>query len=664
MSDTRPVHPYGAWPSPISVEMVVGGSRSLNAVWLDGDDVYWLEGRPHEGGRQVLMRRGASGAAEDVTPPGYNYRTMVHEYGGGAFVVRDGLVVFSDLRDSRLHTQRPGGEPRPLTAEGPYRYADMLLDPAQARVLCIREDHSAAGEEARNTVVAVDLADGNVSTLIEGADFYSHPRMDASGERLAWLCWSHPNMPWDASELWVGRLGADGVSGHRRVAGGPSESIAQPEWAPDGSLVFVSDRTGWYNLYRWRDGSAGQVGAAAMGEPAQPLAPMAAEFADPQWVFGMSSYGIDGDGTIVAAARAGGRDRLYRLPVDGGAPQEVEQPYPELASVRVLDGTVACLGGGPRQPTSVALLDPKGGSIQVVYQPSELAVDPSVLSTPQPIRFPTAGGREAHALFYAPTNPAVRGPDGALPPLMVISHGGPTSNATALFDPETQFFTSRGFAVVDVDYGGSSGYGREYRQRLDGAWGVVDVEDCTHAALYLASQGLADPERLLIRGRSAGGYTTLRALTTGDTFAAGASHYGVGDLEALARDTHKFESRYLDGLVGPYPEARELYLERSPLNATDRLSCPLIVLQGEDDRVVPIAQAEQLVAALEAKGIPYAYLAFAGEGHGFRRAENMARALEAELSFYAQLFGFEPADAIEPVVIAHLAAWREQRLLR
>nr|MDQ3553720.1 prolyl oligopeptidase family serine peptidase [Chloroflexota bacterium] len=317
-----------------------------------------------------------------------------------------------------------------------------------------------------------------------------------------------------------------------------------------------------------------------------------------------------------------------------------------------------------REPTSVVLLDGASGASQVVYRPSEVTVDPNVLSMPRAIRFPTTGGREAHALFYAPTNPAVQAPVGSLPPLIVISHGGPTSNANAFFDPETQFFTSRGFAVVDVDYGGSSGYGREYRQRLDGAWGIVDVEDCTHAALFLAAQGLVDADRLLIRGGSAGGYTTLRALTTGDTFAAGASHYGVGDLEALARDTHKFESRYLDGLVGPYPEARALYQERSPINDTDRLSSPLIVLQGEDDRVVPIAQAEQLVAALDAKRIPFAYLAFAGEGHGFRRAENMARALEAELSFYAQLFQFEPADAIDPVAISHLESWRGERSLR
>jgi len=592
---------------------------------------------------------------------------MVHEYGGGAFLVHEGLVVFSDLRDSRLHEQRVGEDPRPLTSEGPSRYADLRLDARTERVLCVREDHSTAGQEARNSIVAVALADGTVTTLVEGADFYSHPRIDATGARLAWLCWSHPDMPWDASELWVGRLGPGGVSEHRRIAGGPTESIAQPEWAPDGSLVFVSDRTGWYNLYRWRDADDARAQAPALAAPpapAEPLAPMAAEFADPQWVFGMSSYAIDDDGTIVAAARSDCRDRLFRLPAGDSEAQQMELPYPELASVRIQNGRVALLAGGPREPTSVVLLDAASARSQIVYRPSELMVDAVVLSMPEPIRFPTVGGREAHALFYRPTNPAFQAPGGTLPPLIVISHGGPTSNANAFFDAQTQFFTSRGFAVVDVDYGGSSGYGREYRQRLDGAWGIVDVEDCTHAALFLAAQGLVDRTRLLIRGGSAGGYTTLRALTTGDTFAAGASHYGVGDLEALARDTHKFESRYLDGLVGPYPEARALYQERSPINATDRISAPLIVLQGEDDRVVPIAQAEQLVSALDSKQIPYAYLAFAGEGHGFRRAENMARALEAELSFYAQLFDFQPADDIDPVAIAHLQGWRERQGLR
>ncbi|MBA2570988.1 MAG: S9 family peptidase [Chloroflexi bacterium] len=637
--------PYVAWPSPISVGMVVGGSRSLGGVWLDGDDLYWLEGRPEEGGRQVLMRATADGRVEDVSVAGVNVRNMVHEYGGGAFVVDDGLVVFSDLADGRLHAHRAGQAPRPVTAEGPFRYADLRIDRARGRVLCVREDHSADGEEPQNTIASVDLGSGQTTVLVSGRDFYSHPRLDPAGARLCWLTWSHPDMPWDATELWVADVSTDGsVAQARLIAGGPSESVAQPEWAPDGSLVFAYDRTGWYNLYRWREDSPGLTAA-------EPLAPMAAEFTAPQWVFGWSDYGIDDDGTIVAAGRSQGADRLYRIDRGGGSPIELRLPYPEIHSVRVGGGRVAFCGAGPATATSIMRLELRSGETTLVHRASELAVDPAYLSTPRAISFPTTGGLEAHALFYPPANPRVRAPSDERPPLIVISHGGPTSNATASLDLEIQFFTSRGFAVVDVDYGGSTGYGRAYRERLERSWGIVDVEDCVAAARHLADSGQVDPARLLIRGGSAGGYTTLRALTTTDVFAAGASHYGVGDLEALARDTHKFESRYLDRLVGRYPDEAATYRERSPIHATDRLSCPLIVLQGLDDRVVPPAQAEQLVAALDAKGIPHAYLAFEGEGHGFRRAENMARALEAELSFYAQLFGIEPADDLEPVLI-------------
>lgn len=650
MSDERKELPYGAWPSPISVQMVVSGARGLAGVWLDGEDVYWLEGRPEEGGRQVVMRRSGDGAAEDVTPAGFNVRSMVHEYGGGAFVVDGGLVVFSNLSDGCLYTQRIGEAPRRLTSEGPLRYADLRVDARRGRVLCVREDHTSEDREPENAIVAVDLESGATTVLVHGRDFFSHPRLDRAGGRLCWLSWSHPDMPWDASDLWVGRIADDGsVTDARLVAGGPSESVGQPDWAPDGSLVFVSDRTGWYNLYRWRQDSA-------RGTAAEPLAPMAAEFATPQWVFGASGYGISPDGSIVAAGRSQGSDRLYLI--EGAAePREIEQPFPELAYVRVGGGRVAFRGMGATTPASIVLLDLGTGALSVVHRASTTIPDAAFLAQPRPVTFPTSGGREAHLLYYAPTNASARAPSGELPPLIVISHGGPTANATAALDLEIQFFTSRGFAVADVDYGGSSGYGREYRQRLDGAWGIVDVEDCTNAARYLAASGLADPGRLLIRGGSAGGYTTLRALTTTDVFAAGASHYGVGDLEALARDTHKFESRYLDGLVGRYPERADLYRERSPIHATHRLSCPLIVLQGMDDRVVPPAQAEQLVAALAAKGIPYAYLAFPGEGHGFRRAENIARALEAEISFYAQLFRFPLADGLQPVAIENLEGW-------
>ena len=650
--------PFGSWPSPISVDLVVASSRQLREVWLDREDVYWIEGRPDEGGRFAIVRCGAGGTIADVTPAGSNARSMVHEYGGGSYTVEDRLVVYSEMSDGRLYRQHGDRPTEPITAEGPYRYADLRIDSTRERVLCVREDHSAAGQEPESAIVAVSLSDGETQVLAHGADFYSHPRLDPSGTHLAWLTWSHPDMPWDASELWLAAVTAEGsLTGARRVAGGPGESIAQPEWAPDGTLVFCSDRTGWWNLYRL-DVSPSEHGGTP---PAEPLAPMDAEFAVPQWVFGQSTYAIDRDGTILAIARSEGRDRLFRLQADGRSPEEIDQPFLEMSTMRLQDRRAVYLGAGPSLPASIVRLDLATGDATILHQPSKPVVDAAYMAVPQQISFPSAGGRVAHALFYAPTNPSVQSVDGERPPLIVLSHGGPTAQASAAMDMDKQFFTTRGFAVVDVDYGGSSGYGRAYRQLLDGTWGIVDVEDCTAAARYLADRGLVDRARLFIRGGSAGGYTTLRALTTCGDFAAGSSHYGVGDLEALARDTHKFESRYLDRLVGPYPAAIETYRERSPIHATDRIDCPLIVFQGLDDRVVPPAQAEQLVAALQRKGLPYAYLTFAGEGHGFRRAENICRVLVAELSFFAQLFDFEPADELEAVPIANLASWRESR---
>jgi dipeptidyl aminopeptidase/acylaminoacyl peptidase len=631
--------------------MAVAGSRAFRAPWFDGDDLYWLESRPEEGGRLVVVRRGADGAVTDKTPPGLNARTRVHEYGGGSYTVDDGLVIFSNFGDGRLYRQTGTGVPEPLTAAAALRYADLRIDRGRGRVLCVVEDHRASDHEPTNTIGAVSLADGSLTTLASGADFFSNPRLDASGHRLAWLRWNRPNMPWDGSELWVGGIGADGsLTDVHVVVGGPSESIEEPEWQPDGSLVFASDRSGWWNLYRWR---------GATDEPV-PLASMEAEFAGPAWVFGLSSHATLADGRILAVARMKGRDHLYVL-ADGAAPLEVETEFTELGAV-VSNGTrVAFLGGEPTQPGAIALLDVDTGSIEVVSRAGERPAGPEHLSWPELIEFPTSGGRTAFAYFYPPTNPDVDAPDGELPPLIVISHGGPTSNTVTDFDATVQFFATRGFAVVDVDYGGSSGYGRDYRRRLDGQWGIVDLEDCTNVACWLADQGLVDAARMAIRGGSAGGFTTLCALCFGDTFAVGASYYGVGDLEGLARDTHKFESRYLDRIVAPYPDRVDVYRDRSPIHFVDRIRCPVLVLQGADDKVVPQAQADELVAALQHNGLPYGYLLFEGEGHGFRKGENMRRALESEFSFYAQIFGFEPAGDLEAVKIENLEAWNASR---
>jgi dipeptidyl aminopeptidase/acylaminoacyl peptidase len=663
MTDRREL-PYGSWPSPISIEMAVASSLSLREPRLDGDDVYWTEGRPSEGGRQVIVRWNESDGAMDVTPPEFNARTMAHEYGGGWYAVHGGTVYFVNLADGRIYRQPRGGKPEALTEEGPYRHGDLVVDATRNRLLCVREDMSnvtgghgaddaqkaAEGDrppEPQDLLIAVDLATGAVDRLASGYDFYSTPRPSPDGTMLAWLSWRHPNMPWDTTELWLAELDADGRPANQRmVAGGGEESVVQPEWAPDGSLVFASDRSGWWNLYRLTDPSS-------VGEPS-PVLPMDAEFAGPQWVFGMLWYGFAADGTIIASAHSGGYDRLLAIPVDGGAPRHLEIPDEILDNIVVSGQRVCYLGAGSTQPRSVVLLDLSTGKRRVLRSAFDLEVGATYISRPEAITFPTTDGDLAHALYFPPTNPDVTHPANERPPLVVLSHGGPTSQTSRSLDFNRQAFTSRGFAVVDVNYRGSNGYGREYMRKLDGRWGIVDVEDCIAAANYLAERGDVDPKRMAIRGGSAGGYTTLCALVFHDVFAAGASHYGVGDLEALARDTHKFESRYLDRLVAPYPEGVDVYRERSPIHFTDRIRCPLIVFQGEDDMVVPIAQAEQLVASLRERRVPHAYVAFAGEGHGFRQAANIRRALESELSFYGQVFGFSLADGMDPVKVEFL----------
>jgi dipeptidyl aminopeptidase/acylaminoacyl peptidase len=518
------------------------------------------------------------------------------------------------------------------------------VDAANGRVLCVREDHSdASAAEPPDDLVAVSLEDGAVTVLASGCDFYSTPRSSPDGSRLSWLQWRHPNMPWDGTELWVADCAGGGLANARQVAGGAEESIVQPEWAPDGSLLFVSDASGWWNLYQWRHD--GETSALVQRD---------AEFAGPQWVFGLTWYGLAADGSVVVIVRSEGRDTLWHIPMNG-EPRQIEVPEQSIAPGIRVDGRRACyVGAEPTQASAVVLVDVDSGQRNVLRRQLDLEIDEGYISVPEAIEFPTTDGQTAHALYYPPTHRDVRGPSDERPPLVVMIHGGPTSASVPALDLEKQLFTSRGLAVVDVNYRGSTGYGREYMRRLDGKWGVYDVDDCVAAARFLAERGDVDPARMAITGGSAGGYTTLCALTFHDVFAAGASHFGVGDLEALARDTHKFESRYLDRLVAPYPAGIDIFRERSPIHHVERLTRPLIVTQGTDDMVVPIAQAEQIVAALRERQIPCAYLPFDGEGHGYRKAQNIRRALEAELSFYAQVFGFQLADPISPVEVEHL----------
>ncbi len=640
----RPTLPYGSWPSPISPEMAVGSARGLSEPIPDGDDIYLLESRPEEAGRVVLLRRTPDGVATDMAP-GLNVRTRVHEYGGGAYTVSGGCLVFSEFVDNRLMLKRtPHEAPAALVSDPSLRFADLELDLERDRVIAVLEDQRESAIGARNVLCAVSLANGAITDLASGHDFYSDPRLSPDGRQLAWVSWDFPQMPWDGTDLWVAPILDDGSLGEAvHVAGGTRESVVQPRWAPDGSLVFISDRSDWFNLYRWRAGSA----------DAQALAPMEAEFAGPQWVFGLSDYGIDADGTVVASSFAMGEMRLWALRA-GEAPRDLGVSADEIDDVRVRDGVVTLIGAFATRPRVLMTLDLRDGGEEHMREAASLAVHVSYLSVPRHIAFPTSGGRTAYAWYYPPTNPDMVGPEDEAPPLVVMSHGGPTSQARAALSLERQAFTSRGFAVVDVDYGGSTGYGRRFRDRLREQWGIVDVDDCTNVALWLVEQGLADRRRLAIRGGSAGGYTTLAALCFKDVFTAGTSFYGLGDLEAFAKITHKFESRYMDILVGPYPETAERYRERSPDRHADRISCPVLVMQGADDKIVPPSQAEGIVAALARNGLPHAYLLFEGEGHGFRQALNRRRALEAELSFYAQVWGFELAGDIEPLAITGL----------
>jgi dipeptidyl aminopeptidase/acylaminoacyl peptidase len=639
------VAPYGSWRSPISSGLIVRGVVGLSEVAIDNEDVYWMESRPAEDGRNVVVRRAPDGGTEDVTPQPLNARTRVHEYGGGDFAVHDGTVYFSNFADQRVYRRTPGDEPQPLTPETSRRFADMVVDPARNRLVAVRENHAEAGREPVNEIVGVDLEDGVETVLATGNDFYSSPRLSPDGDRLAWLTWNHPNMPWDGTELVVCDLGAEGLPENvERVAGGRDESIFQPEWSPDGMLHFVSDRSGWWNPYRL---SAGSV---------EPLCKKEAEFGSPQWIFGMSTYAFLSPWRIVCSYTDRGGSHLALIDTENGELEPVETPYSSITYVRAdaAKGDVVFRGGSPTEPACIVRFDPSTGDHEILRRSGEIEIDSGYLSVPEPVEFPTEHGRTAYAFFYAPKNRDYTAPDDERPPLLVMSHGGPTSAASTSLDLEIQYWTSRGIAVLDVNYGGSTGYGRQYRRRLDGAWGVVDVEDCANGARYLAGRGLVDGGRLMITGGSAGGYTTLCALAFTDTFAAGASHFGVSDVEELAKATHKFESRYLERLIGPYPESADLYRERSPIHHAEKLCCPVIFFQGLEDEVVPKEQAETMFAALRAKGLPVAYVPFEGEQHGFRRAENIRRALDGELYFYSRVFGFELADPVEPVPIENL----------
>ena len=640
----KTIAPYGSWKSPITTDLVTANAIRIEEIICDQDSIYWLEFRANQAGRQVIVRLSPDGHITDITPPEFNVRNRVHEYGGAAYQVFNGVVYFSNFMDQRLYCQVPGKEPQALTPNNHDRYADFALDDHHQRLICVREQHAESEQEVINSLVAIHL-DGSsrVEVLVSGNDFYSNPRISQDGSLMCWLTWNHPNMPWDGCELWVGSIGVDGDIFHpHRIAGGPSESIFQPEWSPEGDLFFISDRSGWWNPYQIKD------------ERIISLCDLQAEFGLPQWVFGLSTYAFFGSDHLICTYTRAGKNHLASLEIFNGVLTNIPTPYVEFSSLSVKDGKILFVGGSTDRPAELVNLDLELGTLKVLRQVGSNLIEEGFISLPQVIKFPSQNNLSAYGNFYPPANTNYNSPPGEKPPLIVMLHGGPTAAATLAFNLKIQFWTSRGFSVLDVNYSGSTGYGRHYRLRLNGNWGVLDVEDCIQGANYLAKQGLVDGNRMSITGGSAGGYTALCALTFHNTFSAAVSRYGIGSLETLALDTHKFEAHYLDSLVGPYPASKDVYRQRSPIHFIDQIDAPVLLLQGSEDKVVPPIQSERIFQALIAKGLPVAYVSFEGEQHGFRKAGSIKRALEVELYFYSRIFGFPLTDILEPIEIRNL----------
>lgn len=642
---TKTVAPYGSWKSAIASESIATAGVGLSDVVVVGNDIYFIESRPAERGRRVLRRQRSDGTLETLTPDGFNVRTRVHEYGGASYFVDGETIYFQNFADQLLYRHEPGSEPKPITTSGIF-YGDFRMDPARGKLIGIQEDHGVSDIEAVNTLVHLDPngpnADGG-QTVVSGTDFVSDPRISPDGTCMSWLQWNHPMMPWDAAELWVADIDETGtLHNPQHIAGGNGSSVFQPEWSPGGDLIYVDDRTGWWNFYRYRNGEI------------EHLLDMEAEFGRPLWVVGMSTYAIIDDTRLICAYTQNGTWSIGDLDLETGELTTVPTPFRDVSSISADGAIVGFVAGSPSTTTAIYRHNLSTGETSVVKASSDSETDPAWLSDPVAITYPTSEGQVAHAFYYPPKNPDFEGPEGELPPLIVSSHGGPTSATPSTKQMSFQFWTSRGFGFLDVNYRGSTGYGRPYRDALQDTWGIYDVDDCVFGAQYLVEQGLVDGNRLAVRGGSASGYLTLAALTFRDTFKAGCSLYGISDLEIMALETHKFESRYLDGLIAPYPEGLEIYRERSPLYHIDQLNTPLILFHGLEDKVVPPNQSELIYDALKAKGVPVAIVLYEGEQHGFRQAANIKRTLDGELYFYSRIFGFETADTIEPVEIANL----------
>ncbi len=647
-SDAPQSAPYGSWGSPLSAEALAAGGIRFGDLRTAAGGLYWTESVPARGGAVSLFSL-SNAVAVQVTPDAANVRTRVHEYGGAPFVVAGDTVYYSQFSDQRLYAIKRGGEPKPVTPAN-YRYADCIAIPGpekstSAALICVREDHTDPNH-VRNALVRLPLPMGGAGdVLFEGSDFVSYPRLSPDGRRLAFITWNHPNMPWDGTELRVANVTAQGLQAMAVIAGGPKESVLEPQWDSDGTLYFMSDRSGFWNLYAQR--AAG----------AMPVWPRAAEFSAPLWSFGESNYVLFGDGRALVCFRERGIARLAMVDLKKGTGRELDLPYVEFSHLSKIDAQhIAAIAGASKSTSAVVSIDVAAAKATTLRSAGLSPLPADSISVATPIDFPSAQGRTAHAFYYAPTNAGYRGTPATLPPLLAMVHGGPTAQASPALRLSVQFWTSRGIAVVDVNYGGSSGYGRAYRQELNGKWGVVDAEDVIAAVRYLVDTKRADPKRTAISGGSAGGYTVLVALSTSDVFHAGTDSFGVSDMTALARDTHKFESRYLDSLIGPLPQAQAIYDSRSPLNHLGGFKVPVLVLQGADDPVVPPNQSKRIVEALRARHVPVAFKLYPEESHGFRKPENIINALQSELSFYGQVFGFTPADQLPPLTIEGLPA--------
>jgi dipeptidyl aminopeptidase/acylaminoacyl peptidase len=672
----KTIAPYGSWTSPITTDLIVGKTINFDMIGVDraasdAADVYYLEVRPQEDGHYVLVRC-RNGVCDDIISREFNARTRVHEYGGGSFCVSRGTVYFSNYYDQRLYMLQPdlpGSKPQAVTVEpsvpGGLRYADMLADTRRNCLYCVCEEHSNNGSEPKNYLARIALPASVAPSpaapaaptvpvpIAQGHSFYASPMLSPDSKKLAFLVWDHPNMPWDATTLMVAAVTEDGdLTDLQPITSGVNESVFQPQWGPDGALYYVCDKTGWWNLYRYD------------GVKHEPLCPLNAEFGQAQWRFGLSTYDFHGSNEIICAVNHGGIWKLHRLDLQTKQFSEISSIHTDIQWLRVVGDNVIFRGASTERPQEIVQLDLLNNQMTVLKasvseEPLTDITNKDIVSSPVPIEFPTTGNRSAHAFYYSPKNPDCEAAAEDKPPLIVKCHGGPNGSASSMFNLEIQYWTSRGFAVVDVNYGGSTGYGREYRQRLDGQWGIVDVNDAVNAALYLVSQGLADKNKLLITGRSAGGFTVLCALTFKDVFAAGASYYGISDIEALAKDTHKFESRYDHTLIGPYPEGRQLYKDRSAIYHTEKLNTPIVFFQGTEDKVVLPDQTIKMLEALKKKKIPCAVIMFEGERHGFSKAETVKQCLEGELYFYLRILGLPIPESLPQLTI-----FNEESLIR